>query len=421
MLEKGVSIINEEIKNKITTKNIYKILNQFIIPTLSKEERAFLEELEDYLINNVEPKIDLTKEVYPLFEELGKVNLLQRINPHGMRRVGFRYEIILAICLSILDPELDLARVVSGIIFSNPLFQFGIENEKIKKIFESVISGKKIGSLCITERERGSDAVHMQSSIKENQDGSLIFNGEKVFITNGPVADYYLAFGVSDLSNPRGTMYQVIIDREFEGIETHRIGIPSLPRVQVGQVIFKNVNIPKENILGGRGQGYSNLFNGLVAERGAIIGSSLGIGWLVAVSALIYTNFRKQFGKTIFEFQSVSDPLTKLFVELMSATEMGFKTASLYEKFIQSTKYEGRRDIVKFNAAFSSGTKYLSANLAHKIAYESQQLCGGIAYSDNLKIDRALNVARVQEIIGGSRNIQLRIVASSIRDMIKKL
>ena len=131
MLEKGVSIINDEIKNKITTKNIYKILNQFIIPTLSKEERAFLEELEDYLINNVEPKIDLTKEVYPLFEELGKVNLLQRINPHGMRRVGFRYEMILAICLSILDPELDLARVVSGIIFSNPLFQFGIDNEKI--------------------------------------------------------------------------------------------------------------------------------------------------------------------------------------------------------------------------------------------------------------------------------------------------
>ena len=113
--------------------------------------------------------------------------------------------------------------------------------------------------------------------------------------------------------------------------------------------------------------------------------------------------------------------MTQTFMELMAATELGFKSATLYEKFFESTKYHDRPDIIKFNAAFSSGTKGLTANLAHRIAYESQQLCGGIAYTDNLPIDRALEVAKIQEVIGGSRNIQLYIVANSIRDMIKRL
>src|SRR6056297_2466859 len=145
-----VDLLNEKMKNTLTTENIFKVLNQFIIPLIDKKERAFLEELQEYLIEKVKPHIDLDKDVYELFHILGEVNLMQRLNPHDMRRVGFKYEMILAICLSIIDPELDLARVVSGIIFSNPLFQYG-ENEKIRKMFEEVIRGEKIGCICITE------------------------------------------------------------------------------------------------------------------------------------------------------------------------------------------------------------------------------------------------------------------------------
>ncbi|MHA1728685.1 MAG: acyl-CoA dehydrogenase family protein [Promethearchaeota archaeon] len=417
-----VSIIDPEIKKKMCTKNIFKILNQFIIPIINKRERDFLEELEDYLIQEIEPKLDFSRDVYELFPALGKVNLMQRLNPHNMRRVGFRFEIILAICLSIIDPELDFARVVSGIICANPVYQFSEDKPRVKEIFDELMTGKKIGSICITERNRGSDAVHMNTTVKDKGD-YIILNGEKIFTTNGPVADYLIVYGVEDPANPRGTMYQAIVEKDFEGLETHRLGITAVPRVQIGQTIFHNVKIPKENVLGWRGEGYKNLFKGLVAERGGIIGSSLGIAWKVAVSALIYTNFREQFGKPVFNFQSVSFPLTKLFVELMAATDLGFKTASLYEKFIQGDKdkYADRKDIIKFNAAFSSGTKYLTSNLAMRISYEAQHLCGGIAYTDNLQIDKALGVARIQEIIGGTRNIQLKILASSIKNMIKRL
>ena len=408
----GVEILDSKIKEKLSTRNIYKILNNFIIPLITKEEQEFLIELEDFLIKEIEPKIDLTQDVYELFPILGKKNYIQRLNKYGdIDEYGMRYEILLAMAISIIDPELDLARVVSGVIFSNPLFQFG-NNDHILEILDEVMSGKKIGCICITEKKHGSDAVNMKTKIDDYNKDHLVLNGEKVYTTNGSIADYYVVYGVSNIADPRGTMYQIIVEKEFEGVETHRLGIQSIPRVEVGQIIFKDVKIPKENILGGKGQGYKNLFSGLVAERNAIIGSSLGISWLTAITALIYTNFREQFSRPIYNFQAVSFPITKLFTELMATTGLGISTATEYEKTL---KYPDETKFIKYNAAFSSGTKFLASNLAYRISYETQQLCGGIAFTDNLRIDKALEVAKVQEIIGGARNIQLYLVSKAIK------
>lgn len=413
----GVDILDENIKEKLTTRNIFKVFNNFIIPLISKEEQKFLEDLEDFLIANVETAIDLNSEVYELFPILGKGNYIQRLNQYGNSdHYGMRYEMLLAMATSIIDPELDLARVVSGVIFSNPLFKHARDNEYIMEVVDEVMSGEKIGCICITERAHGSDAVNMQTEVERFND-HLVLNGEKVYTTNGSVADYFLVYGVSNISDPRGSMYQLLVEREFEGVETHRLGIQSIPRVQVSQTKFNSVRLPLHNIVGGRGQGYRNLFSGLVAERDAIIGSSLGIAWLSAIIALIYTNLRTQFGTPIYENQAVSFPITKLFTELMAATELAFESATEYKKTL---KYDDQK-FIKYNAAFSSGTKYLASNLAHKISYEAQQLCGGIGFTDNLRIDRALEVSKVQEIIGGARNIQLYLVSRAIRDIVKRL
>ncbi|TXT67383.1 MAG: Acyl-CoA dehydrogenase domain-containing protein [Promethearchaeota archaeon] len=412
----GVDILDDDVKKNLTTRNIYEVFNNFIIPLINEEEREFLETLEDFLINEVEPKIDLNKDVYSLFPILGKKNYIQRLNQYGdTEKYGMRYEMLLAMATSIMDPELDLARVVSGVIFANPLFLHG-KGEYIAYVLDEVMSGQKVGCLCITERHHGSDAVNMQTTIEEYNE-HIILDGEKVYTTNGPVGDYFLVFGVSNKNAPRGSMYQVLAEREMEGVETHRLGIQSIPRVQVGQTIFNSVKIPNQNIIGSRGQGYKNLFSGLVAERDAIIGSSLGIGWLTAITALIYTNIRTQFGKPIYDFQAVSFPIAQLFTELMAATELGFKSASEYKKTL---KYSDQK-FIKYNAAFSSGTKFLASNLAYKISYEAQQLCGGITFTDNLRIDKALEVSKVQEIIGGARNIQLYLVSRGIKDIVKRI
>ena len=415
----GVDILDEEIKEKLTTENIYKIFNNFIFPLITEEERDFLKELEKFLLKEIEPKIHLTEEVYDLFPILGKKHYIQRLNPcEDSEQINMRYELLLAMATSIIDPELDLARVVTGVIFANPLFQFG-RGDRISEILHEIITGKKIGCICITERKHGSDAVNMETKVVDKGD-HVVISGEKLYTTNGPVADYFIVYGVSDISDPRGTMYQAIAERGYEGLITNRLGVQSVPRVQIGQSLFNSVKIPRENILGTKGQGYKNLFSGLVAERCSIIGSSLGIGWLTAVTGLIYTNLRIQFGRPIYDFQGVSLPQTQNFTELMAATELGFKTASEYNKTAERKHFDQQK-FVKYNAAFSSGTKYLASHLAHKISYETQQLCGGIAFTDNLRIDKALEVAKVQEIIGGARNIQLYLVSRAIKDMISLL
>ena len=414
----GVDLLDPEIKEMLSTRNIYKIFNNFIIPIITKEERKFLLEVEDFLIKEVEPKINLNEEVYGLFPILGKGNYIQRLNKYGdSEHYGMRYEMLLAMATSIIDPELDLARVVSGVIFSNPLFQFG-KGEHIEKILDEIMAGKKIGCIGITERQHGSDAVNMKTLIRDHDDQDhVVLNGEKIYTTNGTVADYFIVYGVSRENDPRGTMYQLLVERESEGVETNRLGIQSIPRVQVSQSIFNEVKVPRKNIIGAEGKGYQNLFSGLIAERDAIIGSSLGISWLTAVSAFIYTNFREQFRRPIYDFQAVSFPLTELFTELMAATELGFKAATEYRKTLD---YPDPK-FIKYNAAFSSGTKFLTSSLAHKLSYEVQQLCGGIAFTDSLRIDKALEVAKVQEIIGGARNIQLYLVSKAIKNMISLL
>ncbi len=415
----GVDILEEEIKEKLKTENIYKIFNNFIIPLITEEEREFLEELESFLLKEIEPKINLNEEVYDLFPILGKKNYIQRLNPHGdFEKYNMRYEMLLAMAISIVDPELDLARVVTGVIFANPLFQFG-KGDRISEILNQIMTGKKIGCICITERRHGSDAVNMETTVIDKGE-HLIFNGEKLYTTNGPIADYFIVYGVSDVSDPRGTMYQAIAEREHDGLTTNRLGIQSVPRVEIGQTLFNSVKIPRENVLGGKGKGYKNLFSGLVAERCSIIGSSLGIAWLTAVTGLIYTNLRFQFNRPIYDFQAVSFPQTQNFIELMAATELGLRSAIEYNKTIEHNHFNQQK-FIKYNASFSSGTKYLASHLAHKISYETQQLCGGIAFTDNLRIDKALEVAKVQEIIGGARNIQLYLVSRAIKDMISLL
>ncbi len=414
---KGIEIIDKDIKQKVTTANIYKIFNKFIHPLLSAEEFKYLEEVEKFMLEEVEPRLDYAKSVYDLFPILGKGNYMQRLHQYGdnTSQFGMRYELLLAMVTSIVDPELDLARVVSGLIFTNPIFQHG-KGEKMQKILADVLSGEKIGCICITEPKQGSDAVNMKTTAEETSE-FITITGEKVFTTNGPKADYFVVYAVGDINDPRKTMYQVVVERGFEGLTTPRLAIPAVPRVEIGQTLFNAVKVPKENVIGWKGEGYNNLFSGLVAERGDIVGSSLGVSWLALLSAFIYSNYRQQFGKPIYSFEAVSFPMSALFSELMAATTLGLHMGSEYRKFEQHPEAK----FIRYNAALSSGAKTMVSNLSHKIAYEAQHLCGGIAYTDNLNIDRALEVSRIQEVIGGSRNIQSFLVSRVIKDILKDI
>jgi len=408
-------IIDDKIHEKMSLENVFKIFNNNVFPMLNDEEKEYCENLQNFCLD-LYPKIDKSKDVYELFPELGKNGYMQRINlwkdfmPYGMKK-----EILLGTHLSILDPQLELARLASGILCGNPTFhyyQHGGTGDTIQKVQDELMSGQKIGCIGITEPNRGSDAVNLTTIATKTEEG-VIYNGEKVYTTNGPKADYFCAYAVYNKEDPRGTMVQAMIKRDF-GVRTERLKINSVPRVHIAHTLLNDVKIPTEYILADDGQGYVRLFEGLVPERLGIMGSGIGICWAGLIYGIIYTNFRKQFGKPVIRYQGVGYGLADLLTKCTAATALALQAATIYDEKILFTEQKSQ-EAEKWVAAISSQGKYYTAKLTHDICYEVQQHCGGVSVTDNTPIDELTDVSKIEEVIGGARNIQLLLIQSQIQ------
>jgi len=408
-------IIDDQILEKMSLENVFKIFNDNVFPMLNEEEREYYQELQEFSLD-LHPKIDKSKDVYGLLPELGKRGYIQRINPwKDFKPYGMKKEILLGAHLSLLDPQLELARLASGILCGNPTFHYyehGGESDIPSKVQDELLSGQKIGCIGITEPERGSDAVNLTTKCIKTDNG-VIYNGEKVYTTNGAVADYFACYGVYDEANPRDTMVQAIIAREF-GIKTERLKINSVPRVQISHTILDNVLVPQEYVLADDGLGYKRLFEGLVPERLSIMGSGVGVCWAGLIYGIIYTNLRKQFGKPVIRYQGVGYGLADLLTKTNAATALALQAATVYDERILFAE-KPSKEAEKWVASISSQGKYYLAKLTHEVCYETQQHMGGVSVTDNTPVDELCDVSKIEEVIGGARNIQLLLIQSQIQ------
>lgn len=411
-------IINDSILEKMSLENVFKIFNTNIFPMLKDEDIQFCEDLENFCLD-IHPNIDKNREVYDLFPVLGKNGYIQRINKYkDFTPYGMKNEVLLAVIMSMCDPPLEFARIASGNLCGNPTFRHGT-SEEILKVQEEIVTGKAVGSICITEPDRGSDAVNLNTKCTKVDDG-VIFNGEKVFTTNGSRAKYFVTYGVYDTENPRDTMVQGMLSTEFGGIETKRLKVNSVPRAHISHTFFKDVKVPMEYILGDNGAGYHNLFDGLVPERIGLMGSALGISWGALIYGIIYANLRKQFGKPIIKYQGVGYGLADLLAKNTAATTLALQTATIYDEKILFTD-KPSKEAEKWIAGVSSQGKYYVSKLSHETCYEVQQQMGGISVTDNTPVDELADQSSVEEVIGGARNIQLLLIQSQIQRFMRLL
>ena len=407
----GARIITDEIEKALSLENRYKILNENIFPMLGKKEQDFLLEVQQFCID-LAPKIDWVNDVYVLFPELGKRGFIQRLNHwRNFEPYGMFYENLLSLGIGFMDPELELSRTASGILCGNPTFRHG-GTAALNKVQDELLSGGKVGCIGITEPNRGSDSVNMETTCEKLQDGSVRYNGTKVFTTNGAKADYFAAYAVYDKANPRGTMVQAMFQRE-SGVHTERLHIQSVPRVHISKTMYKNATTPADMILGDNGQGYKNLFEGLVPERLMINGGSLTICWNSLVHGIIYGNLRKQFNQNLLNMQGIAFPLGEMLAEVSACTALEMHVARQYDQHIFGKKPDPA--IEKSVAALTAQAKYLITKQAHKTAYETQQMMGGISVTDNTRMDQIAKVSDIQEVIGGHRNVMLLLIQNQMR------
>ncbi|TFF86057.1 MAG: acyl-CoA dehydrogenase [Promethearchaeota archaeon] len=425
-INKGdVQCINDEILEKMQLKYRYKFLNNNLVSLLNPEDYEFLRELEKFF-NNLEKKHNLThnEDFYEWLPDIGKAGYLTRVNHFNeigfdFKPYGMKAELLRILATDFFDPQLTMA-MGACVLAINPLLLHHEGVEVRLRALKELVSGEKIGCICITEPERGSDAVHMVTTCDEQLDGSYKINGQKIYQTNGPKADWAVAYACSEKDNGN-TMAQFLIDTSWEGWNVERVTIPWVPRIHIGKETLVDLKVPKEYVLGAPGLGREYLFEGLNLERlgGCIL--YVSESWNAVTHAVIYANMRKQFNQEVLKFQGVGFPLTDLWARTMNLTLSLLYICGLVDKKMEENNGVLPKAFNLSLGAYVSQLKYQCAKLTERVCYESANLMGGAGVCDNTLMQDLLGISRIQEIGAGTRQIQQYIMSYALRRLFKML
>ncbi|TFG21970.1 MAG: acyl-CoA dehydrogenase [Promethearchaeota archaeon] len=427
MVKFKTQAIKNGILEKLSLENRYTILNENLRPVISDVQLNFLKKVQEICVN-FEKEKNIThgpdEDIYDWSPYFGKEGLITR--QHAFECIDLDYEehglaadFMRLLALALFDPQFAMSTGAT-VICVNPIYE---HHEKVPirlEALKELVTGKTPGCLLITEPERGSDAVHQLTTCEEQPDGSFILNGEKIYNTNAPKSKWAVAYATAEKNNGN-MMGQFMINTSWEGWNCERVGIPWVPKLYLGKERLVNLRVPKEYVLGGIGKGREHLFEGLIPERIAIALRGVGESWGALSHAIIYANMRKQFEKEILFFQGVGFLLTDLWARTISLTHGLLKFCESYDEKKKKYGKEVPDNISQAMVAAASQYKYSCALLSKDVCYESANLMGGAGLCDNTLMDDYLHISRIQEIIGGSRQIQQFIMSRGLRRIFKLL
>ncbi|WYJ91267.1 hypothetical protein A5888_003035 [Enterococcus sp. 9E7_DIV0242] len=281
-----------------------------------------------------------------------------------------------------------------------PIYAHGTEAQK-RKYLIPLAKGEKIGAFGLTESEAGSDAGGTETTAELNGD-HYILNGNKIFITNAPKADVYIVFAVTTPDIGVRGISAFIVEKGWEGFEFgekyDKMGIRSS---STAELIFNNVKVPKENLLGVEGKGFNIAMATLDGGRIGIAAQALGIGQGAFESALEYAKEREQFGKAIAHQQVISFKLADMATKLRASRMMVYSSADL--------KDSGE----PFGLESAMAKQYTSDNVL-EVVNDALQIYGGAGYIKGSDVERFYRDAKICTIYEGTNEIQRVVIASHL-------
>lgn len=303
----------------------------------------------------------------------------------------------------------ELARIDggTGVILSAhvslgtfPIAQFGTEAQK-KKYLTPLCKGEKLAAFGLTEENAGSDAGGTETTALDKGDYYLL-NGGKVFITNAPVADTYVVFAVTTPDIGTRGISAFIIEKGWEGFEFgdhyDKLGIRSS---STAELIFNDVKVPKENLLGKEGEGFKIAMATLDGGRIGIAAQALGIAQGAFEHAVDYAKERIQFGNPIAANQGISFKIANMATKLRAARFMVYSAAEMKEAH-ENYSME------------SSMAKMYASDMALEVTNDALQIFGGSGFLKGMEVERAYRDAKITTIYEGTNEIQRVVVASKI-------
>jgi alkylation response protein AidB-like acyl-CoA dehydrogenase len=366
---------------------------------LQQSIRAFAEKEVRPLIKEYDEKGDWPE---GLTRKLGAMGLLGITFPAEFGGSGYSYVDYVLILeeLSKVDPSVGLVVAAHNSLCCNHIYLFGTPAQK-QKYLKRLMSGQTLGAWGLTEAGAGSDAAAMRSRAEKKGD-HWVLNGTKLFITNGSLAEITVAMALTDPSKGRHGISAFILEKGMPGFrpgkKEDKLGIRA---ADTAELIFEDVQVPAENMLGEPGSGYRAAMAILDGGRVSIAAFALGIAAGALDTALKYSKERVQFNQPISQFQAIQWMLADGFTELEAARLLTFRAAFLQDRGKKIPKE-------------SAMAKLFASELAVKASSTAVQILGGYGFTKDYPAEKFYRDSKLATIGEGTSEIQRWIIAQKV-------
>lgn len=282
----------------------------------------------------------------------------------------------------------------------NQLVRNGTPDQK-HKYLPKLISGEHVGALAMSEPNAGSDVVSMKCRA-DRVDGGYILNGNKMWCTNGPVAETLVIYAKTDAAANGKGITAFIIEKGMQGFSTaQKLDKLGMRGSDTCELVFENCFVPEENVLGQEGKGVYVMMSGLDLERLVLAGGPLGLMQACLDVVLPYIRQREQFGKPIGEFQFIQGKVADMYTSLQSSRSYVYSVAR-------------DCDAGKIDRKDCAGVILCSAERATQVALQAIQCLGGNGYINEYPTGRLLRDAKLYEIGAGTSEIRRLIIGREL-------
>jgi alkylation response protein AidB-like acyl-CoA dehydrogenase len=348
-------------------------------------------------------EIDLTEEfpwdIKELFQKQGIFNIPFPESLGGSER---RHT---ALCLAV--EEIARICVSSSLILqvqalgATPIILAGTERQKMNYC-APLASGEKLIAFGLTEPGAGSDAAAMETTA-ELKGNTYILNGLKHFISNATVADLFCIFAMTDRTKGTKGITAFLVEKDYPGFQIGRVekkmGIRGSP---TAEIIFKDCQVPRENLLGREGDGFKIAMKTLDYSRPVIASQAVGVAQAGLDFAVNYSKERIQFGKPISQLQGIQFMLADMATQIEAARALAYHAASLADEDLPQLTY------------IAAAAKLMASDVAMRVTTDAIQVAGGYGYMVEFPAERYMRDAKITQIYEGTNQIQRLVIARQL-------
>ena len=368
----------------------------------SEDEVAFREAVRTFAETEIKPHVnhmDEKAEMDPnIVKKLFEMGLMGIESPE---RYGGAASTMTMACIAIeeiarVDGSVSVLCDVQNTLVTNAIIKWGTED--LKEKYLPKLATEWVGAYCLSESSSGSDAFALKCRA-EKKDGKWILNGNKLWITNGKEASFFIVFANIDMTKGYKGITAFIVEKDFKGFtvgkKEDKLGIRASSTCEL---IFENCEVPEGNVIGEIGKGYKIAIETLNEGRIGIGAQMVGIAQGAYDATLYYIKSREQFGKAISQFQGVQFQLAEMRIELEASRLMVYNAARLKDAgldFIES----------------AAMAKYYSSKMAEKITSMAIDLFGGNGFTKEYPVEKFWRDAKIGQIYEGTSNMQLQTIA----------